>query len=140
MMHVLARAVILVKGHLLVAKAKNMGNTFLPGGHVELGESMPKTLERELNEELGLKVSVERYLGAVEHSYGSPKEYEINHVFSASCDGRGLVPLESREDHLEFLWLALKDLEAHNLMPPPMIKLIRGFAKGNTENFWASTL
>jgi 8-oxo-dGTP diphosphatase len=140
MMHVLARAVIVTDKHLLVARAKDSRNTFLPGGHVELGETMPKTLERELKEELGLTVHVQRYLGAVEHSYGSPEEYEINHVFAASCEHQKLAPLESKEDHLEFLWLPLDTLETHNLMPPPMIKLARDFADGKTETFWASTL
>jgi 8-oxo-dGTP diphosphatase len=62
----------------------------LPGGHVELGESMPNTLERELKEELDLTIHVVRYIGAVEHSYGEPREYEINHVFAASCKYQGL--------------------------------------------------
>lgn len=140
MTHILARAVIVVEQHLLVAKAKNSSNTFLPGGHVELGESMPKTLERELNEEIGLTVCVERYLGAVEHSYGTPKEYEINHVFAASCEHQGLTPLESKESHLEFKWLLLNNLEVHNLQPTPMIQLARAYAEGKTEGFWASTL
>jgi 8-oxo-dGTP diphosphatase len=139
-MHILSRAVVLVENHLLVAKAKNANNTFLPGGHIELGESMPKTLERELQEELGLTIQAERYLGAVEHSYGEPKEHEINHVFAASFEYQKLVPLESREEHLEFLWVSLEDLEAHNLMPHPMIELARRFAKGSVESFWASTL
>ena len=52
--HVLVPAVILVDQQVLLARAKGAANTFLPGGHVELGEPMAEALNRELSEELGL--------------------------------------------------------------------------------------
>lgn len=85
--HILSRAVIISEQHLLVAKALNSSNTFLPGGHVELGESIPKSLERELKEELNVDVSVKDYLGAIEHHWSSSdtQHYEINHCFRVEC-------------------------------------------------------
>jgi 8-oxo-dGTP diphosphatase len=139
MLHMLARGVILLNNHVLVAKAVNATTTFLPGGHVEVGESMPATLEREPLEELGLAVKVERYLGAIEHSYGSPEEYGINHVFAATCELKEIVPLVSKEAHLEFLWLSLDNLEVYTLLPFSVVQLVRGYAEGKTESFWAST-
>jgi 8-oxo-dGTP diphosphatase len=138
--HILARGIILVDNHVLVAKAVDATTTFLPGGHVEVGESMPATLERELLEELGLVVKMERYLGAIEHKHGSPEEYEINHVFAARCDLQKIQPLSSREAQLEFKWLPLDSLEANNLLPPPMVQLVQNYAEGKVESFWASTL
>jgi len=50
---------------LLVKRAKepNRGLWIIPGGLVELGESLEKAVAREVKEELGIDVSVESLLG-----------------------------------------------------------------------------
>lgn len=137
-LHILARAVIRREGKILLAQAKGSYNTFLPGGHLEPGESLPLTLKRELWEELGLQAQVGAYLGLVEHSWEAANtvNFELNHLFEV------LLPtLEpdknplSREAHLRFFWAEQEDLTG--LEPYPLRRRLR---EGVTLPLWASTL
>ncbi len=47
---------------VLLARQKGMSNTFIPGGHINIGESAVTALKREIYEELGLELDVEGYL------------------------------------------------------------------------------
>lgn len=141
--HLLARAVVLRDGHVLLAHQKGAENTFLPGGHIEFGEGAAASLIREIREELGFTVKVTGYLGAVEAEWedDAGQHYEINHVFSV--DGVDLdvsVDPPSREEHLEFIWSPLDELEKRNLLPRPMVRLIVQFAGGDRTAWWASTV
>ena len=44
---IIVRGVCLSRGHLLVCRNVSRGNVYLPGGHVEWGESSPSALRRE---------------------------------------------------------------------------------------------
>lgn len=141
--HLIARAVILNDDHVLLTRKKGMSHTFLPGGHIEIGESAVTALKREIDEELGQKLDVEGYLGAVEASWedDGAEQFEINHIFKASIKvTRFRSPLKSQEDHLEFLWSSIDDLYANNLLPHPLQKLITNYAEGDRSIWWESTL
>lgn len=139
---VVVRGVILVDGCVLVAHCKGATNTFLPGGHVEFGESLTAALARELFEEAGLDVQVSNYIGMVEHQWieGDRPQHQINHIFAALLPNVHIPPLlESREDHLEFLWVEPAELSKHNLLPSPLIELVKNFINGDQSAFWKST-
>lgn len=59
---VLVRALIVQKGKILVCKKLNRDYYFLPGGHVDFGESLRESLKRELKEELGLKIKKSNFI------------------------------------------------------------------------------
>lgn len=57
-----AYALIVHEGNVLVVKVRSTGKLALPGGGVELGERLESALQREVWEETGIDIAVERYL------------------------------------------------------------------------------
>ena len=48
--------------------------------------------------------------------------------------------LTSVENHLEFKWSLVDDLNDHNLLPHPLINLIKNLVDGDNSIWWESTL
>ncbi len=145
----LTRGVVLDDGRLLLCRQVGSAHTFLPGGHVEFLESCSAALEREIEEELGVDCQVGRYLGAVEHQWFGPvhpggassDRHEIAHFFAVSLDGIGSgISPPSLENHLEFVWVDLDDLDRHNLRPILLRDLIQQLAAGDKSIWWGSSL
>ena len=114
----IARGVAVSDGRILLCKAKGGSTTYLPGGHIELGESGREALIREMKEETGLDVSLGRFLGVVENSFlqKGKRHSEINLVYEmAILPGQGEVA--AAEDWIEFEWRDLADLDSANLLP-----------------------
>ena len=139
----LVRAVIEDHGRFLIAHTKGASNTYLPGGHVEAGESLKHALVRELKEELGLDVEVDRYLGAIEHAWvdGGGNNHEISHFFQVTSFGANEDrPPKSLEDNIDFSWLAPSEFDKQNLQPAPLRQLITNL-KSQPQTIWyASTI
>ena len=79
----IARGVCVRDGKLLLCRAKGGSSTYLPGGHIEFGETGRQALVREVKEELGVESSTGQFLGVVENSFlqhGKPHA-EINLVY-----------------------------------------------------------
>jgi len=139
---VIARGVLLHRGRVLLCRSKGASNTYLPGGHVEFGESASVALRREMKEESGADVRVGEYLGCVEHSFAQKgkRHCEINLVFTMRRRGAGGRRIASREDWIEFQWARAGELASLNLQPAPMRRLVRDLASGRRpRSFWGST-
>lgn len=114
----IVRGIAVRDGKILLCKAKGGESTYLPGGHIELGETGREALVREIKEETGLNSAVGRFLGVVENSFvqKGKKHSEINLVFELNLDSKdGLV--NAAEDWIEFEWCDLSNLDAANLLP-----------------------
>jgi len=67
-------AVILnAEGQLLLHRRSDNGHWALPGGRIEIGESVEQAIVREVREETGLHVRVENLIGV----YSDPDQYAI---------------------------------------------------------------
>ena len=83
----IARGVCVQSDHLLVCRNRRLGHAFLPGGHVELGETAANALSREMEEETGMPFRIGRFVGGCEaifeqqHRKGPRHHHEVNLIF-----------------------------------------------------------
>lgn len=142
--HHIVRGIIIKDEKLLIANYIGH-HYFLPGGHVELGESAEKALIRELKEELGIDCIVKRFLGVIENQWEDETlHYEINHVFEFdSSDLSSYLSPTSKESHLTFRWITPNEenLTTYKIMPDPSVRrLIEKVQKEELSSCWLSNL
>lgn len=121
-------AVIIVEGHVLICDEDDDGYCMLPGGRVELGEASRRSLEREIDEEIGLPSRVGELILTSESFYEREGEdfHELGHFYRAALpsDARPngqapwLTTYDEGSEH-RFHWVALDGdgLERLNLQP-----------------------
>lgn len=144
--HVLARAVVIDQDHILLCKTVGLSPDFffLPGGHIEQGESAEHAVLRELLEESGFTFSIRRFLGCLEHRFEPGKNsichsHECNLIFEAcspEVKANQLIP--QLEDHIELFWIPLVQLHNIDLRPEPFKTLISEWLAQDTNNAFQS--
>ena len=130
--HILSRGIIIDGDYILIARAKNANNTFLPGGHLEFKENLKKALEREIFEEIGIKCIIGEYIGCLEAQWTENEiiNQEINHIFIVNGINKN-IEIKSKENHLELYWTKISEMEKENLLPYSMRKIIENIHKKN---------
>ena len=139
--HYLARGIILENGKVLLAHQKGAENTFLPGGHIKIGEKAELALMREIEEEIGKKAIIKQFIGAVECSWfeNDQGNHEINLLFEVQIPNLdSSEPPASQESHLEFFWVKPTELKEHNLLPEPLIGCLMNWELG-FHGYWGSS-
>lgn len=115
-------AVLWEDGKVLLAKRPQddlLGGMWeYPGGKRESDETLPACLEREIFEELGVKIEVGEELGVFRHAY---THYRVTlHAFSCSITG-GVLQMHY---HNDLVWVSLAELGSY-----PMGKLDRQISR-----------
>lgn len=113
----IARGVAVRDGKVLLCRAKGGNSTYLPGGHIEFGETGAEALAREVKEELGVDSVVGERLGVLENSFlqKGVRHQEINLIYALEV--KGTESAQSQEDWIEFEWCPLEDISKANLLP-----------------------
>lgn len=147
--HVLSRAVIIDEGHILLCKTLDLPISFyfLPGGHVEHGESATHTILRELSEEAGARnVVIKRFLGCLEHSFEPGHNsvchnHEYNFIFEAESEDLKLhKKIPQLEAHIELVWIPLAHLAEIDLRAEPFKVLIPKWLELEVLDVFASRM
>lgn len=121
----IARAVVREGTQVLLAHPAGRSWYFLPGGHVELGESAVAALRRELHEELGVPdVEVGDLVAVTENRYGDDRgdHHELNLVFEVAARG---IEDRSREVHIGFSWVEQDELAGLRIRPEAVARILR---------------
>lgn len=84
------------------------GEWNMPGGFVEVGESGPEAIEREVEEETALEIEVEDLIGIFSSSYGSGEDAMPIFDVAYRCRLLGRE-LEVSDESQEASWFALDD-------------------------------
>ena len=112
-------AMIVSEGKILLEKRKNepsRGKWSIPGGLVELGESVEQAVIREVKEETGLDVEAPRLIDVVDNisldTKGKVKHHYVIVDFLVNIRG-GLAKAASDADELK--WVPFSEVEEYDL-------------------------
>jgi len=135
---IITRAVILDKDKILLCKKKGNDYYFLPGGHIEFGETAEQALERELKEELNVSAEKFNYIGTIENFFteNDKKYHEIILVFHIEAKN---VTDKTPEDHIEFSWVDIRSLKRETVEPVALKQAFLQWFK-DKKLFWGSEM
>ena len=116
-------------GKVLLCLPKDRSYSYLPGGHIEFGETGREALVREMKEETGLDATAGELLGVVESSFVQKGERhcEINLIYEMKLreEGRGKrEEVQALEDWICFDWVDCDKIDSANLLPNEMVDFL----------------
>lgn len=118
---VISRAVLRRGSKILLCQALPDGYYYLPGGHVEFGETAAHALQREFHEECALQITVKNLLLACENHFRQRARNRHEILFVFHVEHRGATPppenVVSREDGIAFHWIDIAALPDVDLRP-----------------------
>lgn len=113
---VISRGLSIDDGRVLLCRNVKHGYLYLPGGHVEFGETAAAALARELQEEAGIDINVGDLAFVHEHIFrqGRRVRHELNLVFHVELSTN---QVESQEEKIAFEWAELRGISELDIRP-----------------------
>ncbi len=112
--------VVVHRGRVLLVrrgKEPHKGEWSIPGGMVELGETLAEATQRELKEETGLSVEPREVLTVFERIVRDGRRVRYHYVVvDYACRRKG-GRLHSGSDVLDARWVRPRDLQEYRLSP-----------------------
>jgi ADP-ribose pyrophosphatase YjhB (NUDIX family) len=116
-------------GRLLLIRRTDNDLYAIPGGALELGETLTQTVQREVTEETGIEVQVTGLIGiysdpdhVIEFTDGEVRQ-EFSICFRAEPTGG---ELRTSNESKEVLWRAPAELDALNIHPSIRLRIRHG--------------
>ena len=97
------------------------GHWDLPGGHLALGESFEQCLAREVGEETGLEVAVERLLGI----HKAPSDPYVQALYACRPVGVARELKLAPDEHVEGRWVTREELAQMRDLIPYLERVLR---------------
>jgi 8-oxo-dGTP pyrophosphatase MutT (NUDIX family) len=123
------------KGEILIQRRADSGNWALPGGTMDLGESLPDTAVREVREECGLYVELTGLVGIftdpkhiIAYSDGEVRQ-QFNVCFTARVVG-GTLAVSDESTAVE--WVRPGDLDRYQMHVTQRLRL-QHYASGASQ-------
>lgn len=114
--------VVLAGGKVLLVqrgRPPGVGLWSLPGGGVELGESLAEACAREIREETGVEAEVGPLVGVFERRLRDEKgRFEYHYVLlDYLCHADPAAQPRAGDDAAQAAWVPLEDIDAYHLTP-----------------------
>ena len=113
-------------GSVLLVHRVDNGKWALPGGTVELGESVPQTAVREVREETGVEIEVDGIVGI----FSDPRHViayddgEVRQQFAICLRGRAVGgQLRNSSESTEVAWVPIASLDDLDMHPTQRLRL-----------------
>jgi len=121
--------ILFYKNKVLVHRLINDNFYAFPGGRVEMFESTENTIIREMNEELGVTVKINRLLWICEHffTHNDSKYHELCYYYLIECNDNNLLDkgdkfyITEGKNEFEFRWIDVTDIK-NEIVYPAVIK------------------
>jgi 8-oxo-dGTP pyrophosphatase MutT (NUDIX family) len=125
-------------GRLLLIRRTDNDLYAIPGGALELGETLTQTVQREVMEETGIAVTVTGLIGVysdpehvIEFTDGEVRQ-EFSICFRADPTGGDL---RTSDESKEVLWVAPADLDALNIHPSIRLRIRHGLEQREVPHY-----
>ncbi|MFA5889320.1 MAG: NUDIX domain-containing protein [Candidatus Paceibacterota bacterium] len=133
---IVLRAIIVINNKLLMCVLHDQPPVhFLPGGHLEFGETLEDGLKREIKEEMGVEIKSMEFLKQFENIYEMHgiKHHEINLVHKVSLNIERTEEIKAQEDHISFTWVGIEKIKDIKMLPPVILRYLVEYFSGKAS-------